>query len=241
VCTFKPNPLIFFLAFTAGCVNTIGFLDIQQHLSHMTGTLSLMSYYVATGQSLYVILGMLVLGMFVMGSMCATVIIHCAKTHHIHSKYALPFLIEAILLFMFSLINIQSLNHILASPLVVSAYLSFTMGLHNAVVTKMTQFKTRATHVTGILTDIGIELGRWLYAALNNTSLIGNTASVSVFNKNRLTEILLVIICFFIGGLTGAVFFDWIGYVPVMLLSLILAWLTIPVVFKDIVLVWRRK
>ncbi len=115
------------------------------------------------------------------------------------------------------------------------------MGLHNAVVTKMTQFKTRATHVTGILTDIGIELGRWLYATLNNTSLIGNTASVSVFNKNRLKEMLLVIICFFIGGLTGAVFFDWIGYVPVMLLSLILAWLTIPVVFKDIVLVWRRK
>lgn len=118
----------------------------------MTGTLSLISHYLAAGQSLYVILGMLVLGMFVMGSVCATVIIHCATTHHIHGKYTLPLLIEAILLFMFSLINIQSLNHILASPLVVSVKRFLLKTLTDAVLPiNEVLFKVAYNHLPNII------------------------------------------------------------------------------------------
>jgi len=41
------------------------------------------------------------------------------------------------------------------------AVLCFTMGLQNAIITKISKAQIRTTHVTGMITDIGIELARW--------------------------------------------------------------------------------
>ena len=41
--------------------------------------------------------------------------------------------------------------------------LSFIMGLQNAAVTKMSAAQIRTTHMTGVITDLGIELGKMLY------------------------------------------------------------------------------
>ncbi|MFX4396989.1 YoaK family protein, partial [Acinetobacter baumannii] len=41
--------------------------------------------------------------------------------------------------------------------------LCFIMGLQNAIITKVSQARIRTTHVTGITTDIGIELGKLAY------------------------------------------------------------------------------
>jgi len=37
--------------------------------------------------------------------------------------------------------------------------LCFIMGLQNAVITKISHAEIRTTHVTGLVTDVGIELG----------------------------------------------------------------------------------
>jgi uncharacterized membrane protein YoaK (UPF0700 family) len=41
--------------------------------------------------------------------------------------------------------------------------LCFIMGLQNAIVTKLSNAVIRTTHMTGIVTDLGIELGKLLY------------------------------------------------------------------------------
>jgi uncharacterized membrane protein YoaK (UPF0700 family) len=41
--------------------------------------------------------------------------------------------------------------------------LCFIMGLQNATVTKISGARIRTTHVTGIVTNMGIELGKLLY------------------------------------------------------------------------------
>jgi hypothetical protein len=41
--------------------------------------------------------------------------------------------------------------------------LAFTMGLQNAVVSKISASQIRTTHMTGVITDLGIELGKLLY------------------------------------------------------------------------------
>jgi uncharacterized membrane protein YoaK (UPF0700 family) len=38
--------------------------------------------------------------------------------------------------------------------------LCFIMGLQNATVTKISGARIRTTHVTGMITDVGIELGK---------------------------------------------------------------------------------
>lgn len=47
-------------------------------------------------------------------------------------------------------------------PLTV-ALLCFVMGLQNAMITKISKAEIRTTHVTGLVTDIGIEIGKSLY------------------------------------------------------------------------------
>ena len=39
----------------------------------------------------------------------------------------------------------------------------FHHGLQNALITKLSRAEIRTTHITGIVTDIGIELGKLLY------------------------------------------------------------------------------
>lgn len=41
--------------------------------------------------------------------------------------------------------------------------LCFIMGLQNAVITKVSHAEIRTTHVTGLITDLGIELGKVFY------------------------------------------------------------------------------
>ena len=41
--------------------------------------------------------------------------------------------------------------------------LCFLMGLQNAIITRISRAVIRTTHMTGIVTDIGIELGRMVY------------------------------------------------------------------------------
>ena len=43
------------------------------------------------------------------------------------------------------------------------AALGFVMGQQNALITKVSDATIRTTHVTGMVTDIGIELGTGLY------------------------------------------------------------------------------
>ena len=41
--------------------------------------------------------------------------------------------------------------------------LCYIMGLQNAVITKISNAEIRTTHITGLVTDLGIEIGKMLY------------------------------------------------------------------------------
>ena len=42
----------------------------------------------------------------------------------------------------------------------IALLLCFVMGLQNAIVTKASKAQIRTTHMTGVITDIGIEVGK---------------------------------------------------------------------------------
>ncbi len=55
--------------------------------------------------------------------------------------------------------------------------LCFIMGLQNAVITKLSHAEIRTTHVTGVVTDIGIELGKLSYCNRNSNAAIGKVVA----------------------------------------------------------------
>jgi uncharacterized membrane protein YoaK (UPF0700 family) len=105
--------------------------------------------------------------------------------------------------------------------------LCFIMGLQNAVITKISHAEIRTTHVTGLVTDLGIELGKLLY--INRLTRETRVAA----NRNKLRIQLALIASFFIGGLVGAVGFKSVGFIATVPLAILLALLVIRPVLND--------
>ena len=149
------------LTFVAGAINAGGFLVVGQYTSHMSGILSGVADNLALGSIRLVGFGLMAFLPFVAGAACSAMLINWGRRHHLGSRYAMPLMLEAFLLLGFGILG--WLAH--PSPAFVTLavpLLCFIMGLQNATVTKISGARMRTTHVTGIVTDIGIELGKFL-------------------------------------------------------------------------------
>ena len=91
----------FALAFVAGAINAGGFLAVQQYTSHMTGIVSFMADNIALGAYELVAAGVCGLLSFLMGAACSAIMVNYSRRRHMHSEYALPLLLEAVLLLCF--------------------------------------------------------------------------------------------------------------------------------------------
>jgi uncharacterized membrane protein YoaK (UPF0700 family) len=217
----------FILAFVAGGINAGGFLAVQRYTSHMTGLVSEMADGLVLGAQDMALASLGALVCFLLGAMCSTMLVHYSRRHHMHSEYALPLLLEAALLLCFGVVGgqLHQVDGLFVSATVM--LLSFMMGLQNAVITSLSQAEIRTTHVTGIVTDIGIELGRLIYW---NASKALNQPAVMA-NRERLQVLTLLVLSFFVGGVLGALGFKHLGYsatIPLAILLVALA--SIPVV-----------
>jgi uncharacterized membrane protein YoaK (UPF0700 family) len=108
--------------------------------------------------------------------------------------------------------------------------LCFIMGLQNATVTKISGARMRTTHVTGIVTDIGIELGKLVY--WNRNRQIGE---IVMADREKLRLLLLLLGSFFIGGLIGAIGFSHLGFLFSLPFALLLLLLAGPPLAEDVI------
>ncbi len=208
------------LTFIAGAINAGGFLAVGQYTSHMSGILSSMADHLALGSISLLLLGLAAFVPFVSGAACSAMLINWGRRQHLGSRYALPLMLEAGLLCAFGILG--WLSH--PSPGLTMGtvpLLCFIMGLQNATVTKISGARMRTTHVTGIVTDIGIELGKLLY--WNRNSKVSELVTA---DRDKLRLLCLLLGSFFIGGVTGAIGFNQLGFLfslPFALLLLLLA------------------
>ena len=153
------------LAFVAGAMNAGGFLLLHRYTSHMTGIVSGLADDLALGAYDLVVTGLLLVLSFVFGAVTTALLANGARRREWRGEYAPCLAFEGLLLLVFATVMHRwgdSAGAVAASM----ALLCFVMGLQNAMVTKVSRAEIRTTHVTGILTDIGIEVGRWLYGVL---------------------------------------------------------------------------
>ena len=162
--------LAFFLAFIAGAINAGGFLAVKQYTSHMSGIVSAMADNTALGDTRLAFAGLSALLSFFLGASCSAVLINWGRRQHLQSEYALPLMTEAGLLLCFGLMGRTFAHHQGVFLPVIVMLLCFIMGLQNAIITKLSKAEIRTTHVTGIVTDIGIEVGKLLYWNVTNES-----------------------------------------------------------------------
>lgn len=222
------------LTFVAGAANAGGYLAVTQYTSHMTGIVSLMADNLALGRLAVVLVGLGALLSFTCGAACSAVMVNYARRRQLQSRYAIPLLVEAALLLAFGLLGAR-LARIegLFVPLTVML-LCFIMGLQNAVISKLSHGVVRTTHLTGMVTDLGIELGKLVY-----WNAPGQAADVRA-DRVRLKELGSLIGSFFTGGVLGALGFSHIGYVSTLPLAAILVTVAIVPAYDDTLALMRR-
>ena len=225
------------LAFNAGAINAGGFLMVAMYTSHMTGFVSLLADNLVLGNMALVLGAIGALLAFISGAAFTAVQVNWARVHGLRSEYALPLLMEALLMLIFGLMG-ATLNRQtpFAVPLTVLV-LSFTMGLQNAVVSKISSSQIRTTHMTGIVTDIGIELGKMFY--WNRTE--SQPESRVRANRIKLRLLSTLLASFVTGGVVGAAGFKYVGFVWVVPLALLLLGLCLPPLYADLLRTIRRR
>ena len=226
-----------YMAFIAGAINAGGFLAIARYTSHMSGIISAIGDDLALNNFLAVLGGASLLFAFLAGAATTAIIVNWSHRKKIHSEFALPLLIEAMLLLAFGLVGANLNFYIPLTVPAIALLLCFVMGLQNAIVTKASKAEIRTTHMTGVITDMGIEIGKLIY--WNKAKEINKHHFVEA-NREKLKTHTIIFCMFLIGGIAGAISFKHAGYVSVIPLSLSLILISGLQIYKDIKVFFDR-
>jgi uncharacterized membrane protein YoaK (UPF0700 family) len=214
-----------YLAFVAGAANAGGFLAVRQYTSHMSGMVATMADNFALGSLPLVLHGLAAVTSFLMGAFLTTLFVRWARARSLESEYALPLIAEAALLTIFGFTGRVFVGGRVLGTIML---LCFTMGLQNAIITKLSNAVIRTTHVTGMVTDIGIALGK---VVLTIARKIDDDIAPELATLRLLTSLVAL---FFIGGVIGALGFKHAGFFFTLPLSAVLLLLAFMPVFDDV-------
>ena len=193
------------LALTAGAVNVIGLMALGSYTAHMTGITSDMAQAMAENQPNIVVQGSFFIGTFICGAILSTIIINGARDRKFKSEYVPAIMLEALLLCVLALeMDLFVLSSNAEHAVVTIAIMRFAMGLHNAIITRISNAVIRTTHITGMVTDLGIEQGRYIYRVISGIRLMK-------LYPDKLALHGLLFGAFILGGVIGAFLYLKIG------------------------------
>ncbi|MDH0563273.1 YoaK family protein [Acinetobacter courvalinii] len=179
----------FFLALNAGMVNVLGlFTVLHQSVSHMTGNVSILAMSLLDWQPEHFIYLSLVILCFITGSFYSGLILGNSNLAF-GRRYGLPLSLVAIFLFLTWLL-------LPYFPRYGLLWACVAMGVQNAMVSHYKGAIIRTTHLSGVLTDIGLALG---YKA----------RGLQV-EKRRIFLHLLIFIGFLLGGLIASALYPYL-------------------------------
>ena len=209
--------LALILAGIAGAANAGGFILLGSYTSHMTGYLSAIADNLVLQNLALVGQSLLAIGLFICGAATSAIVINWGRAHARSRQYALPIGLQGALLLALAALGASPLPETLAHP-VGLGLLCVIMGLQNATITKISYARIRTTHATGMITDVGIELGRAVYGRAFHSPITADRA--------KLWLLLQLLGTFLLGGIVGALGYGLIGFafsLPLAAILLILA------------------
>ncbi|MEE1674713.1 YoaK family protein [Agarivorans aestuarii] len=181
----------FVLAFIAGLVNAIGLLGFKhQAVSHLSGTATLIGTGIIDSNPFALLHLTLVVFSFLLGSTISGFFLP-SESLKLGRNYSGLLLLEACFLVGSALLLSQDFiqGHYLASA---------ACGLQNALATTFSGAVVRTTHLTGIVTDLGI--------------MFGAKVRGEPFDKRKATLFFIIILGFIAGGAFGALFFNGLKF-----------------------------
>ncbi|ESU28951.1 putative transmembrane protein [Flavobacterium limnosediminis JC2902] len=211
--TFRHNlRLASNLSLVAGIVNSVGVLTISTLTTNVTGHFAYFSKELIVGQYTKAIPHLLYIFFFFLGAFVSNSFIEIAtinKKKYIHTA---PMFLEIFLIVLVGFWNDWAFTAT-ADANQIAYILLFSMGLQNALVTKISLSTVRTTHLTGLFTDLGIEISQYFFYR--------NHPNAIKLRKNIFLK-LSIIIFFFAGCILGTLLFYQIGIKALLAAALLI-------------------
>ena len=183
------------LSFVAGIVNVAGFLAVQKLTTNVTGHFAFFVDAVFQYQFWNGFVYFLYIFFFFLGAFVSSFLVEAVARKNENTTYIVTIVIEIVLLLFIAIVGkilIENYANVIAYTLL------FSMGLQNSLVTKISNSIVRTTHLTGLFTDLGIELAQLFFYKQFDLRQ-------KLFSSIRLR--LTIISFFFVGGIIGGLFY----------------------------------
>ncbi|EME36639.1 MULTISPECIES: YoaK family protein [Kocuria] len=215
--------LAYLLVVIAGALNSVGFVAVGLYTSHMTGMTASAADHFMTGDWRLVLAAALAVSSFIVGAIMCTVVFTWGRRRRLSSRYANVLALEGVLMLVTGLLAGRFEGP--ETELVLVAPLCFTMGLQNALITKIRDFPVRTTHVTGMVTDIAVELGRILYRSRDAAPVRGD--------REKLRVLTVLVGLFFLGGIVGTLGYWGMGFGALVFGAALILTASLPPIARD--------
>ena len=150
-----------YLALIGGFVNSAGFLLIGSFTSHVTGNVGRVANDLAAMDFHAAAAALTMIVAFFAGAFAASMAIESDFFGKVAYAYGFALFCEGALLVVFMLLSRVTTSEHLRVQDAEAAILCAAMGMQNSLVTRLSGAVVRTTHLTGVVTDLGIEAARW--------------------------------------------------------------------------------
>ncbi len=187
------NPVLIWLTimtFSAGYMNAVALLGLTFTVSHHTGNVSQFAIAIWSGKLELALVYLAAIAFFFVGATSAgCLFFHCEIGKS--KRYGFLMVVLGLLYGLLALVLPDSLD------IIVFLFTALSLGMQNGILTHYRGITTRITHMTGYLTDAGVEFGEWLRGKR------GHVWRSGFFLTN--------VMIFAFGSLIGAVLFPYLG------------------------------
>jgi uncharacterized membrane protein YoaK (UPF0700 family) len=183
-------------AITAGMVNVASVMAFFTFSSNITGHMAIFAEEIIQGNLYQSMLVFIWLGLFLLGSFTAHFLITRFKPKY-GSFWAnsIPILLEILVLLFVGFYGVFLYSDTLLETELLVGLLLFAMGNQNGIVATISNSVVKTTHLTGLFTDLGMELSRYLQNSKDQR------------NNHKLQLHLSIASFYLVGGLLGGALF----------------------------------
>ena len=186
------------LSFVAGIVNVTGVLSVQTLTTNITGHFAYFAEEIMKRDYAAAVTFFVFTIFFLFGAFTSNFLAELISRKHPNLSHVIPIALEMIILISVGIFGSQSSLSSTEGKCIAFSML-FAMGIQNSLVTKISQSTVRTTHLTGLFTDMGIELSQLFFY---------NKPEEKKKLKTNIYLRLSIIIFFFFGCISGGFLFN---------------------------------
>jgi uncharacterized membrane protein YoaK (UPF0700 family) len=200
------------LSFVSGIVNVCGFFAFGVLTTNVTGHFAFFSEELIRFEYKTAIVFLLFTFCFLAGAFISNLLTTLAIKRKSKNPHFYPIILEIILITGVGLSMHQEKSSIISTQLFTFSLL-IAMGIQNALVTYISKSVVRTTHLTGLFTDLGIDLSQLIFNKTAERKLI--------LLKNILLKF-SIILFFSFGCILGGYLFHFLNLQTLLVASLFL-------------------